>query len=522
MNLLRNAMVKYAMTLGDKVAVVDGEERVTYRELNNEVNRLANALYDMGLRKGDKISILFYNSLHYIEAFLAIHKIGLVYVPNNFRYVARELQYQVDHSDSVTLIYGGEFNELVSSIKGSLPKVKYFICADGSQCPPGILDYEELKSRYSAEEPPEVIVGPDDLQSILYTSGTTGLPKGVTHTYHAGIFIGANEVAFDCKLTTEDVFLGSPPFYHIAGHCFCLATPIALGARIVVMKSFNPEEALRLIQDEKITYMFVVPTMGAAILRLGEKISQYDTGSLRVWFSTAAILNEVTKNRMKYYFPHVNVYDNYGSTETLNITRLDPMDFSRKAACQGLPVLTQQVTLLDDFGKKTPSGEVGEVCVKGVAVTCGYYKNPAETEKANAAGWFHTGDLARLDGEGYLYIVDRKKDMIISGGVNIYPVEIEAQLCQYEKVQEVAVIGVPDVYWGEAACAVIVPTPGQECTKEEIMSFSAQRLAGYKKPKHIVFLDSLPKNPSGKVLKRELRKQIKIAEEHSGDGGRKS
>ena len=278
----------------------------------------------------------------------------------------------------------------------------------------------------------------------------------------------------------------------------------------MVMKHFNPEKALRLIQDEKVTYMFVVPTMAAAILQLGEKIRQYDAGSLRVWFSTGSILSETAKNKIRSYFPLVNVYDNYGSTEALNISRLDPVDFHRKVACQGLPVLTQQVTLLDDEGKKTPVGEVGEICVNGAGVTCGYYKNPEETERANAHEWFHTGDLGRLDEEGYLYIVDRKKDMIISGGVNIYPVEIEAQLYENEKVQEVAVIGVPDSYWGEAAYAVIVIVPGQECTAEEIINFSAKRLAGYKKPKHVVFVDSLPKNPSGKVLKRELRKVIKI------------
>ena len=244
MNTLKNAMIKNAITLGDKVAVVDGEKKSTYRELNNEVNRLANALYDLGLRKGDKVSILFYNGLHYIEAFLALHKIGLIYVPNNFRYVARELQYQIDHSDSSALIYGDEFKEMVWSIKDRLPKVKYFICADEGDCLPGILDYEGLKSKYTTAEPPEVIVGPNDLQSILYTSGTTGLPKGGMHKYYGGIFVGVKEVAFDCKLTTEDVFLASPPFYHIAGHCFCLAIPISLGGPHCGDETFQSGESV--------------------------------------------------------------------------------------------------------------------------------------------------------------------------------------------------------------------------------------------------------------------------------------
>lgn len=499
--LLAKAVSNYP----DKVAIVFEGKRFTYREFNDRVNSLANGLLDKGVKKGDKVAILLRNSNEFIESYFATVKIGGVVVPVNFRLTAREIAYIVDNADAGVFIYGEEFRETIGSVRPELSKVEQYLFV-GKDVPDETIEFTKLINEYPNSEPDIEVLEDDDCE-LMYTSGTTGRPKGSLLT-HRNVTWGVVNMMMARGDRAEDKVLIVNPLYHIAGLNSHLIPRIGVGATIVLMRAFNAEEVMETIEKERITAVGGVPTMYNFILQL-PGLEKYDTSSVTTITSGGSHLLKKTKNGLLKLFPNAGgVFDVYGCTElTSALTVLSGQDSLRKPKCVGKPPAFNEVRVINNEGEDVAVGKVGEVICKGPIVMKEYYKNPEATSKAIHDGWFYTGDLAKVDKEGYLYLVDRETDMINSGGENIYSKEVEDVLDEHPKVEEVAVIGVPDEQWGESVKAVVVPKSGEKLTEEEVIDFCKGHLASYKKPKSVDFVDALPRNPFGKVLKRELRER---------------
>lgn len=484
----------------DKVALVYGDKQFTYRDLNHRVNRLGNGLMSLGLEKGEKVIILLYNCNEAIEITYASSKIGTTYIPLNYKLVAKEIQYIVNHSDAKAFILGEEFIDTVESIRGDIPKVEHFIVV-GDKVPEGMISYDGLMEQ-STDEEPKVSVLQSDYPYILYTSGTTGDPKGCCRT-HRAVISQLLHMAIDYGFGFNDRYLNVGPLYHGAP-MLQTRTNLNVGGTVHIMRSFEPELTLKIIEREKITNTFWVPTMSYEILNVPGR-EGYDLSSLRVLISAGAPLPLETKRGLLGFLKGVEFYEYYGAIEIGTATLLTPEDQLRKPGSVGRPVIGFDVLLLDDMGNEVPVGEVGEIYCTGYAQMNEYYKMPDQMRSAFRGDFLTVGDLGRFDEDGFLYIVDRKKDMIVSGGVNIFPVEIEDVLHCNQKIKDVAVIGVPDDKWGEAVKAIVVPKEGEEITEAEVIGFCEDKIARYKKPKSVDFIEEMPRNPSGKILKRILR-----------------
>ena len=478
---------------------------VTYREYDCRVNRLANALLALGCRKGEKVATLSLNTIPLCESYFAVWKIGAVLVPLNPRLRGPELTDMMDHSDAAFLIYDETFKEVVESIRPRLPKVKVYVMS-GRETPPDTLSFERLKETHHDREP-KVEVTEDDDFAIVYTAGTTGEPKGVVLTHRNYIWGILNQLTtYPHTGETHDKSLLVFPIAHTGG-LIGFTTHITRGATCVLMKAADLRSILHAIEKEQITTLGMVPALFNALSQ-APFLEEYDRSSVRLVGSGGAILPEDTKKKIPVIFPKASIFDTFGMTECSGpISILRPEDVFRKVACVGKPFPHHEVRIVDDSRDDVPPGQVGEIIVYGPTVMKEYYKDPETTRMAIVDGWLYTGDLGRVDEEGYIYIVDRKKDIIISGGYNIYPKEIEEVLYSHPKVAEAAVIGVPDDRWGEAVKAVVVCKPGLLAAEEEIIDFCKGKLASYKKPTSVDFVESLPKNSVGKVLKRELRER---------------
>lgn len=487
---------------GDKPALIFEGQKISFRQLNARVNRLARALLSLGARQGDKIGILFYNSPEFVETFLAATKIGAVAVPLNFRFVGRELSYILNHSDSRFVFLGADFLETIWGIHENLGQVEEYIVS-GDSSSPSMSRYEALLGK-EADEEPGVRIQEEDDAAILYTSGTTGKPKGAVITHRNIIWNEINYI-IDKDLRVSDVALLVSPMFH-AGGLNNMLTHIFLGSTLVLHRQFNPQAVMEDIEKEKITVLqTMAPTMYNMILQLPD-LHRYNVSSVRSVMSGGAILPVETKRKIRELFPGAGIQDSYGLTEVTSTgTALKPEFALQKIACVGKPFFTLDVRLVEEKGEEVAPGQVGEILLRGPNVMKEYYKDPSATEKTLRGGWLHTGDLARKDEEGFLYIVDRKKDMIISGAENIYPREIEEVLYTHSKILEAAVIGVPDAVWGESVKAVVVLKPGEKMTAEEIIDLCKANLASYKKPRSVDFVAELPKTTSGKIAKTILR-----------------
>jgi len=496
---LQNIAKKYPK----KTAIVFEERKFSFEEFNLRVNRLANALLALGLAKGDHIAVLLGNCSEIVELLMATTKTGMVAVPVNFRFVAKEIEYVVKQSASKALIVGEEYLDKVEAAKGNLQSVEHYIAVSARPVS-GMRDYERLLAASSVAEP-EIEVHEDDPWYIGYTSGTTGFPKGAVVSHRARI-LPALFMAVEYGLRDTDVELMTMPLFHSNGITFTM-TGLYLGNTVFIMRNFDAEGVLRAIEKQKLTYASMVPTMYAMILSLPDAIkAKYDVGSMRVLISSSSPLLTKTKEEILAYFGSSQLNEFYGSSEAGIVTNLKPRDQMRKIRCVGQAMFGAQVKLLDEEGNEVPAGQVGELYSLSPCFS-EYYQMPEATERAFRGGWFSAGDMARMDEEGYFYIVDRKNDLIISGGENIYPAEIEEVLSRHPGVKELAVIGVPDPKWGEAVHAVVVPHDLSSAKAEDIIEFCQDRLASYKRPRSVEFVDALPKTPTGKILKRIIREK---------------
>lgn len=497
--LLSNTASKYP----NQNAMVCGPIRRSYRELDQRVGCLSGALLGSGLKPGDRVALLSYNSDYLVESYLALVRVGLVATPVNFRLVGPEMAYILNNSGAKAIIYGPEFEEVLSSIRPDLQSVQVFISplADKSGL---AADYETFlqSGPWTASSDQ---VREDDPCQIMYTSGTTGRPKGAVITHRNVIWNLFNTIhGREDRGGQVSIIVG--PLYHTAALNNHLTIQIALGGTSLLVRKFEPESMLKLIQDQRATTISGSPAMYNLLLQ-HPAAGNYDTTSINKCTAGADKLPMETKRQLLKFFPNINgVYDVYGCTEASPcIAILNERDSMRKDASVGpaLPFLDARV--VDEEGRPVPAGEVGEIVCKGPNVMQGYHDDPQATAAAIKHGWLHTGDMAKLDEEGFFYIVDRKKDMIVSGGENIYPREIEEVLYTHPDIAEAAVVAMPDATWGESGRAFVALKQGRSLGAEQVIQFCKQHLASYKKPKRIDFIAELPRNASGKVLKRKLR-----------------
>jgi acyl-CoA synthetase (AMP-forming)/AMP-acid ligase II len=487
--------------------VVFEDKRFTLRELNERVNGLANGLMTLGVAKGDKVSILSLNCSQYIEYYFAVAKIGAISVPLNFMLQPSDLQSAMEHAGSKALIFSEDFKEPVVSFRTGLKGIQTFVYV-GKNTPEGTANYEALADR-SPKNEPKVDVGQQDIFSILYTAGTTGEPKGAVRK-HCHVLAG-HKTYHDLGTFTRHrpgepqvANLVVPPMFHIAGGEAMLAT-ITAGGCLVPMKRFDPARVLETIEKEKITSVFFVPAMTFALMNHPD-FNKRDLSSLKTYLSASAPLPIEIKKELLKRLPHVLLNDGYGLTETGTLTMLPHSEMEKKMGSVGTPVANMEIKVIDDNWSAVPVNVVGEVACRSPQTSEEYYKNPSMTKETIKNGWFRTGDLGKFDEDGFLYLVDRKKDMIITGGENVYALEVENVLYTHPGIGEVAVIGLPHSYWGEQVTAVVIPKEEPGPTEEEIIAHCKKNLGGYKCPKQVIISkEPFPRTPFGKILKKDMR-----------------
>lgn len=485
-------------------AFIYENERMTYLELEKRTLQLAGWLQKNGLQIGDKVGIIFKNNLAFIEVMFATASAGCVSVPINFRLAQKEFVYILQHSDTKVLFIEEEYQEMILSIRQEIPNVEQVVVV-GQANVQEMIPYDQIYQTANPYQSVDGLVDDDDACMICYTSGTTGKPKGAVLT-HKNLLLSALNSVVDSKIEHGSKQLLNTPLFHIAGVGNVLISCL-VGGLTVIHREFHPVAVLQTIHLEKINGLFMVPAMWNVVLHV-PTIEEYDLTSVVRCSTGAAICPLEVKHKMMKHFPNGGIFDAFGQTEmSPTTTCLLPQDSIRKTNSVGKPAMNVEVRIVDENMNDVPVGEIGEIIYRGPTVMKEYYKNPEATEEAFRGGWFHSGDLVRQDDEGFIYVVDRSKDMIISGGENIYPAEIEAVLHQHEAIFEAAVVGVPDPQWGESVKAFVVLKTGKSLTEEEFIQHCQNHLASYKKPKYVEFISELPRNPSGKILKRVLREQ---------------
>lgn len=459
--------------------------------------RLSDALGQRGLGHGDRLAILDRNGVEYLESYFAAGSAGMCLVPLNFHLKPADIAFRLRHSEAKALLVGEEFLPLLRALPdepGLVPKERIWVIGRAADFP----SYEELMAEGSSR-PADRQVNPEDILYIGYTSGTTGMPKAAMIS-HRAIVVGYLYKALEYGLDESDVSLCPGPFWHSAPRDFA-SLAIYLGGCCVVARGFGPREYLRMVEQHCVTFSFMVPTMFQMLASVDEAT---DASSLRVLISGGSPLSTALKEKVIARFGPI-LHEFYGATETRIITSISACELERKPRSVGRPARDVEIRVLDESRTEVPTGEVGEVFVRGPGLFSGYLGDPERTSNSFHGDWFSLGDLGRLDDEGYLYLVDRKQDMIISGGENIYPNDVEEVLLAFPGVKEAAVIGVPDAIWGELVVAIIVPEPGFALDSAALTQFCGARLPSYMMPRRVEIVESLPRNAVGKVLRRVLR-----------------
>ncbi|MCF8028595.1 MAG: long-chain-fatty-acid--CoA ligase [Desulfobacteraceae bacterium] len=506
-----------AVVYADNIAVVHGKTRRTYEQFYSRVRDLAAALADAGIQKGDKVAFISPNIPPMLEAHFAVPMIGAALVCVNIRLSPKEVGYIINHSESRIVFVDNEFADRIEPVKEELPHVKRIvnICDTSDEMPLPGTDYESFLASGAGKLAPFLVEDEQEVATINYTSGTTGSPKGVMY-HHRGAFLNAMGELIEFGLTPESNYLWTLPMFHCNGWCFPWAVTAA-GATHVCLRKVEPKTIYNMINSEHITHLCAAPTVLIGLSAYAEQNSIKLDHHLEIMTAGAPPAPQVILNMEKV---GANITQTYGLTEVYgphSICKwqdrwkdLDPEEKARIKARQGVPyvhALHMNVVDPETMTSVPRDGQtIGEIVMRGNNVMLGYYKDPRATREAFAGGWFHSGDLAVMHPDGYIQIMDRKKDIIISGGENISTVELENTIYQHPAVMEVAVVSTPDSKWGEVPKAYITPRPGAEPTAEDIIDFCKQNLARFKAPKHVVF-GELPKTATGKIQKYKLREK---------------
>ena len=501
---ITDAIASHAKWRSGKTALVCDDQRRTWAEYNGAVTRVANGLVNAGLQRGEKVSVLMTNSIEMLEIMMGTVKAGGVIVPLSVMLTAESLATMINDSDSRFVFADARFTRTIDSVRRDFINILpdgLFVVGDETE---GWINYQSWRDGVG-DEPAGVRLTPDDDFNLIYSSGTTGTPKGIAHTHYArqqSAYILAIEFRFDLN---SIAIVTTPLFAN--GTWIMMLPSLTIGSTLVIMSQFDPQKFLDLVERERCTHTFMVPTQYIVTMDVPE-FDRFDLSSLKVLLSAGAPLRADTKAQMLRRFGG-GVYELYGLTEGI-ATTLKPEEMEGKLSSVGTTVFGGDIRIIDDAGKEVPRGEAGEIVGYSSALMRGYYMKPEETADAiwkDEAGrtYLRTGDIGKLDEDGFLYILDRKKDMIVSGGVNVFPKDIEEIAARHAEVADVAVIGVPHEKWGETALALVIKRPDSSLTAEALMAWANERLGKHQRIYGVEFRDELPRNALGKVLKKELR-----------------
>lgn len=486
----------------DSNAYIYGDQSVTYKELNEQVDRFAAGLYAQGIGKGDGVALLLGNCPEFVIAYYGVLRLGAFAVPINPLFTPGEISYILDNSQVKAVIAHISVEPKLSGIEGQLENLKFVIYTEAK-------DQERIwensldTGKHAFES---TSIDPEDLAVILYTSGTTGKPKGAMLS-HRNLASNADSVSKWLEMHKEDRVVAVLPMFHVFCMTVCLNAPIACGAAVLIVPRFSPLDVVGIIREKKGTLFAGVPTMYNFIYQLPEATAE-DFSSIRLCISGGASIPVEMLQKFENKF-NVFILEGYGLSETAPVVSFNPLKGTRKPGSIGLNIPGVKSKVVNNLGKELPRGEVGELVVQGPNVMKGYLGMSEATSAVFNDGWFYTGDLARMDEEGYIYIVDRKKDLIIVGGYNVYPREVEEVLYQHPAIVEAAVIGVPDEEYGESVKAYVV-VKDEQITTDHIIRFCQAKLVKYRIPRYVEFLQELPKNSTGKILRRELRQLTEV------------
>jgi acyl-CoA synthetase (AMP-forming)/AMP-acid ligase II len=506
--VLRNGRVWPRDPAFVEIKVVSGERReICWKEFDERTNSLANALIERGVGKGDRVFLLGKNSISWLEAYFGIIKTGAWANPLNFRFTDENIAYCAAAAEPCCFIFEDEYSQRIRDNKSALPSIRRFIsmkagASGGTEDMEGLIDS-------GSKLPPPVELRDEDECGLYFTSGTTGAPKPIL-LLHKNLFCPAVNEVTNLSLNKEDALLMMPPLYHVAmGH---LLGSMLVGAKTVLLtQEVTPKAIFGAMHDEGLRVAFLLVPWTLDILQALDRRElrgeDYDLSHWRVLQMGAQPIPTTLIRRWKEYFPGMECHNTYGLSESSGPGSIhNKIDDESKIGAIGKPGLLWDARIVDDHDEDVSQGSIGEILLKGMGVMKEYYRNPALTEKTIVNGWLHTGDLAQMDKDGFIYLVDRKKDLVISGGENVYPVEVEEAIQKHPKVRDVAIIGTPDERLGELVTAIIEPVSEGALTVEEMTAFCDQNLPRYKRPRRIIF-DSVPRNPTGKIEKPKLRKK---------------
>jgi fatty-acyl-CoA synthase len=503
------AVMYHAAAHPDKEAVIEygehGVRRLTWGELDATINRLAHALVARGVRGGSRVAVMLPNGSEYLIAQQALARLGATAVQIGYRLKPGEIAYILDNSEPTATIVYGQYLATMREARTHAKKGGPMLVVHGD-VPHGSADAEEWDRALAAASPdmPPRTHGGDGGGVIVYTSGTTGKPKGANRAWRKTGFESVADMILQVGMRADDRHLVTCPLYHSAAPAF-VAIMLSLGATIVLQNHWEPEQCLEIIERERVTCTLMVPTMFIRICALPKaELDKYDASSLRWVMSAAAPLTTEAARRFMDRFGPV-LWNFYGATETGLVTLAGPKDHLSRPGTIGRALRGNEIRLLDDSGRQVGQGQIGELYARNKTLMSGYHGNEEATQSAQREGFYSVGDLGRIDADGYYFLESRKHDMVISGGVNIYPREIEDHLNTHPSILEAAVVGVPDPEWGESLRAFVVKRPGAEISETEVIEFCKKELADFKRPRKVTFLAELPRNPTGKILKRELR-----------------
>lgn len=484
-------------------------KEVTWKEFDDNANRVANALIARGIKKGDVVVHLMMNSTRWLEVYFGILKTGAMAAPLNFRFISRQIKYCVDIAEPKIMMLDESFTERVEEIRGDVPTIKHYIFV-GEKLPEGMEAYEDVLAK-SSPVPPDIELSGEDEAGLYFTSGTTGDPKATCLCHRSLEHTAVNE-NFSHRETRNDTFLLIQPLYHTGGKMHWFGSLIAGGRAVMTTggERVTAKLILETINKEKITIcMLLVPWLQDIVTALDRgdlKLADYDVSSLRLVHSGAQPIPPVLVRRFIKFFPNIDYEENYGLTESAGPCMHLGLENFHKLGSFGYPRINLDARVVDDNDNDVPAGGVGEMIIKGANIMKCYYKNPEKTAETLRDGWLYTGDLVRQDEDGFISYIDRKKDLIISGGENIFPVDLEAVLIGQPKVKDVAIIGIPDDRYGEVVAAIVQPKEDVDLTEEEMRAYYEPQLPKYAWPRLILFGD-VPRNPTGKIEKPKLRER---------------